>query len=71
MVNVGSLQPPLSVEEVIGAGPIPAELIGVLLDRFCISGEDDGALSTDNRSGRPLHAFLGHPSSWMDPVLGF
>ena len=71
MVGVGPPHLPRLVEKVLGARPLPMELISVLLDRFCVSGEDEGALSTEKCSCRPLHAFQGHLTSRPDPVPGF
>ena len=69
-----NLWPPWSTSDTlirIRDGPLPAELISVLLDRFRVSGEDSGVMSTEKRSGCPLHDFLGHLSSRPNPVPGF
>ena len=66
MVDVVSPRPPQLVEEVMVSGTLPEELAVVLSSRFGVLEEDSGALWTERRSRRLLHALLGRPDSCPD-----
>ena len=59
------------MKEVLGNGPLPAEIIGVLSDRLHVAVEDDVTLLTEKLSVCPLHAFLVHIATRTDPLVGF
>ena len=48
------------------SGTLPEELAVVLSSRFGVLEEDSGALWTERRSRRLLHALLGRPDSCPD-----
>ena len=71
MAAMGSLspsRPPRLVGEVIGTGRLHGKLVGALSDRFRVTLEDKGPLSSELRAGQFLHPFLRQLIFDMDLV---
>ena len=63
-------RPPRLVGGVLRTGQLPYDIIGDLSDRFRVTREEEGALSSEIRSGRGIHVFPGKLASGVDPALG-
>ena len=64
------LRLPRLVGEVLRTGQLPDDLVGALEDRFRVTVEEGGYLSSEILTGRGLHAFLGHLASGVEPYPG-
>ena len=55
----------------LGTSQFPKNVARALLVWFHLKRGDGGPLSTEKRSGRGIHSFLGHIASGVDTVPGF
>ena len=58
MVDTGLPRSPRSVEEELGTGTIPAELVAILAAHSQTVRKDRTARTPEERTGRGLHSFL-------------
>ena len=59
-----------SLGDMLGTSRPPDELVGSLSDQFRVTREEWGALLSELRSGRGLHAFFSYFASGVDPSPG-